>query len=98
MRRIICVAVAMLASVALYAQEFDTHFVDKTLRIDYTLLGNASEQYVALRDMSSTDNWWGRRVNLDDVPLKGNGDLTLYDAETREVCSSFLHASYMANI
>ena len=75
----------MLASVALYAQEFDTHFVDKTLRIDYTLLGNASEQYVALRDMSSTDNWWGRRVNLDDVPLKGNGDLTLYDAETREV-------------
>ena len=85
MRRIICVAVAMLASVALYAQEFDTHFVDKTLRIDYTLLGNASEQYVALRDMSSTDNWWGRRVNLDDVPLKGNGDLTLYDAETREV-------------
>ena len=85
MRRIICVAVAMLASVALYAQEFDTHFVDKTLRIDYTLLGNASEQNVALRDMSSTDNWWGRRVNLDDVPLKGNGDLTLYDAETREV-------------
>jgi hypothetical protein len=56
MRRFICVAVAMLASVALYAQEFDTHFVDKTLRIDYTLLGNASEQHVALRDMSSTDN------------------------------------------
>ena len=75
----------MLASVALYAQEFDANFVDKTLRIDYTLLGNASEQHVALRDMSSTDNWWGRRVNLDDVPLKGNGDLTLYDAETREV-------------
>ena len=75
----------MLASVALYAQEFDANFVDKTLRIDYTLLGNASEQHVALRDMSSTDKWWGRRVNLDNVPLKGNGDLTLYDAETREV-------------
>ena len=75
----------MLASVALYAQEFDANFVDKTLRIDYTLLGNASEQHVALRDMSSTDNWWGRRVNLDNVPLKGNGDLTLYDADTHEV-------------
>ena len=85
MRKFICLTLAMLASVALYAQEFDANFVDKTLRIDYTLLGNASEQYVALRDMSSTENWWGRRVNLDEVPLKGNGDLTLYDAETREV-------------
>ena len=85
MIRFICFAVAMLASVALYAQEFDANFVDKTLRIDYTLLGNASEQHVALRDMSSTDNWWGRRVNLDNVPLKGNGDLTLYDADTHEV-------------
>ena len=85
MRRFICFAVAMLASVTLYAQEFDANFVDKTLRIDYTLLGNASEQHVALRDMSSTDNWWGRRVNLDNVPLEGNGDLTLYDADTHEV-------------
>ena len=85
MRRFICFAVAMLASVALYAQEFDANFVDKTLRIDYTLLGNASEQHVALRDMSSTDKWWGRRVNLDNVPLKGNGDLTLYDTDTHEV-------------
>ena len=85
MRRLISLAVAMLASFAVNAQDFDTNFNDATLRIDYTLLGNASEQHVALRDMSSTDNWWGRRVNLDNVPLAGNGDLTLYDAETREV-------------
>lgn len=85
MRRLICLVVAVLVSVTLHAQDFDAHFADATLRIDYTLLGNAQEQYVALRDMSYTDNWWGRRVNLNEVPLKGNGDLTLYDAETREV-------------
>lgn len=85
MRRLISLAVALLATFAVNAQDFDTNFNDATLRIDYTLLGNASEQLVALRDMSSTDNWWGRRVNLDNVPLAGNGDLTLYDAETREV-------------
>ena len=85
MRRLISLAVALLATFAVNAQDFDTNFNDATLRIDYTLLGNASEQHVALRDMSSTDNWWGRRVNLDNVPLAGNGDLTLYDAETREV-------------
>ena len=76
---------ACVMSMSLYAQDFDTHFEDATLRIDYTFMGNASEQYVALRDMSSTENWWGRRVNLDNVPLKGNGDLTLYDATTGEV-------------
>lgn len=85
MRRLLLFAMACVMSVSLYAQEFDVNFKDATLRIDYTFIGNASEQYVALRDMSSTENWWGRRVNLDEVPLKGNGDLTLYDAETREV-------------
>ncbi len=85
MRRFICFTVAMFAALAVSAQDFDTNFNDETLRIDYTLMGNAQEQHVALRDMSSTDNWWGRRVNLSDVPLEGNGDLTLYDAETREV-------------
>ena len=85
MRRLISLAMALLATFAVNAQDFDTNFNDATLRIDYTLLGNASEQHVALRDMGSTDNWWGRRVNLDNVPLAGNGDLTLYDAETREV-------------
>ena len=85
MRRFICFAIAMFATMALHAQQFEAHFNDETLRIDYTLLGNASEQHVALRDMSSTENWWGRRVNLDEVPLKGNGDLTLYDAESGAV-------------
>lgn len=85
MRRLLLFTMACVMSMSLYAQDFDTHFEDATLRIDYTFMGNASEQYVALRDMSSTENWWGRRVNLDNVPLKGNGDLTLYDATTGEV-------------
>lgn len=85
MRKLLSMVAAVLVCATLHAQDFDAHFEDATLRIDYTLLGNATEQHVALRDMSSTDNWWGRRVNLDVVPLEGNGDLTLYDAETREV-------------
>ena len=48
-------------------------------------MGNANEQYVALRDMSYTDNWYGRRINLKSVPLKGNGDLTLRDSQSGEV-------------
>jgi hypothetical protein len=83
MKRSILFAFSLLfALTSVAAQEFDSNFTDKTLRIDYTFSGNSSEQYIALRELSSNDGWWGRRVNLSDVPLEGNGDLTLYDAKS----------------
>ena len=86
MRRLLLLTLSLLAIIGTTsAQEFNKCFTDKTLRIDYTFAGNSSEQYIALRDLSSTEGWWGRRVNLSDVPLKGNGDLTLYDTATGEV-------------
>ena len=77
--------VALLWVAATSAQDFDSYFTDKTLRIDYTFSGNSSEQHVSLRELSMADGWWGRRVNLDNVPLKGNGDLTLYSADGQNV-------------
>lgn len=82
MRRLLLLAVAIIGTTALFAQDFDTHFEDATLRLDYTFAGNATEQFVALDDISKSEGWWGRRINLDNVPLKGNGDLTLYDKES----------------
>lgn len=84
MRKLILTLATLLLSSSLFAQkqDFEDIFKDGTLRIDYTFMGNASEQYVALREMSYTDNWYGRRINLDNVPLKGNGDLTLTDIAT----------------
>lgn len=85
MRRFLLAIMALTLSTTLYAQAFHDTFKDGTLRIDYTFMGNANEQYVALRDMSYTDNWYGRRINLDSVPLKGNGDLTLHDSKSGKV-------------
>lgn len=86
MSRFLTLVALLVASTAiLSAQQFDENFSDSTLRLDYTFLGNASEQYVALRDISETDGWWGRRTNLDSVPLKGNGDLTIYDQQSGKV-------------
>ena len=87
MRRILLTLTAILLTSSLFAQDkhFDELFKDGTLRIDYTFMGNATEQYVALREMSYTDNWYGRRINLNDEPLKGNGDLTLTDSVSGEV-------------
>ena len=77
--------VALIATLTASAQDFETRFEDTTLRLDYTFMGNAHEQYIAIADLSSSPNWWGRRINLTEVPLKGNGDLTLRDAATNEV-------------
>lgn len=87
MRRLFLTFTAILLTSSLFAQDkhFDELFKDGTLRIDYTFMGNATEQYVALREMSYTDNWYGRRINLDNVPLMGNGDLTLTDSVSGEV-------------
>ena len=85
MRKFIMMIVAIAATVAASAQSFDAKFDDATLRLDYTFMGNATEQYIAIADLSSTPNWWGRRINLDTTPLKGNGDLTLRDSDTGEV-------------
>ena len=85
MRRFLLALVAITLSSSLHAQDFDDIFADGTLRIDYTFMGNAHEQHVALRDMSYTPNWYGRRINLDNVPLKGNGDLTLRDSKSGKV-------------
>ena len=85
MRHLLIIVAMLIGLNSATAQHFDDYFADQTLRIDYTFIGNSQEQHVALREMSKHDNWWGRRVNLDEVPLEGNGDLTLYDAESNKV-------------
>lgn len=83
MRKLLLIFAMALSSSAIMAQEeFDVHFDDATLRIDYTFAGNSDEQLIALKELARTDSWWGRRVNLTDVPLQGNGDLALYDIAT----------------
>lgn len=69
----------------LRAEEFSRHFADTTLRLDYTFAGNAEQQLIALRGLQRQRGWWGRRCNLSTVPLRGNGDLSLYDLSTGEL-------------
>lgn len=47
----------------------------KTLQVNYIFSGNAKEAEIALAELCSIDGWAGRRVNMDCVPLKGNGQV-----------------------
>ena len=76
MKRIILTIIAIATSISSIAQNFDTYFSDNTIRLDYTLIGNASEQKIALDEVISIEGWAGRRVNLDSIPVRGNGKVT----------------------
>ena len=73
---------ATLLAIATYAQDFSANFWNKTLRIDYIFAGNAEHQFVALDELASFDGWAGRRVNLDKVPVRGNGKISVINPES----------------
>ena len=75
-------ACAVISLTAASAQSFDDTFKDATLRIDYIFAGNATQQIIAVDEFARFDAWAGRRVNLDSVPVRGNGEVKLIDAES----------------
>lgn len=58
---------------------------DQTLRIDYIFSGTDKAQEISLDEMSCFDGWAGRRVNLDKVPVRGNGQISMTDKTTGKV-------------
>ncbi len=58
---------------------------DKTLRVDYIFSGTDKSTEISLDRLYSFDGWAGRRVNLDKVPVRGNGQIIMTDAATGKV-------------
>ena len=78
MKKISALFLTLFLSLGLFAQ-------DKTLRVDYIFSGTAKSQVISLDEMSCYDGWAGRSVNVDSVPVRGNGQIALTDAETGKV-------------
>jgi len=51
--------------------------LDKTLRLNYIFSGTNNTQEIALSELCSIDGWAGRRVNMDQVPVQGNGQVVM---------------------
>lgn len=79
MKKVIgCIVCAFLwCSYVLPAQDFS-----ETLRVDYMFSGTDKSAEISLDEMSRLDGWAGRRVNLDKVPVRGNGQICMTDAQT----------------
>lgn len=78
MKKISMLATALSCLLSAQAVDFDKHFSDSTLRIDYVLQGIAGDVNIGLRHMYKTPNWAGRKGQLDKLLLGGNGDITVF--------------------
>lgn len=82
MRKTITLAVALLLAGAAKSQHFDTYFTDQTLRLDYIFAGTNRVQELSVLGLSVQDGWAGRHTRLKELPLLGNGQITVCDVQT----------------
>ena len=70
---------------------FNDLFCDSTLRIDYIFEGNKEEQRIAVDKLNMMPRWYGKRKNLADIPVKGNGQIVVRQHNSKNViyCNSF---------
>ena len=85
MRHFILTLICAVTATMVSAQNFSEHFANRTLRIDYIFAGNADSQIVALDELASSEGWAGRRVNLDKVPVRGNGEVKMIDSQSGKI-------------
>ena len=85
MKKALTLCVLLLtATVALTAQDFNRYFTDRTLRLDYSFAGNAEKQTIRLDELATMPRWYGKRQRLAELPLEGNGQITVRDHRTHE--------------
>ena len=77
--------ISLCGVINLSAQDFSQYFLNKTLRIDYIFAGNASTQMVALDELSQSEGWAGRRVNMSEIPVRGNGEIKVIDPVSKKI-------------
>ncbi|MCR4921029.1 MAG: IgA Peptidase M64 [Bacteroidaceae bacterium] len=66
------------------AQQFDAYFEDCTLRVDYIFSGDNRHQQISVDELCCSKGWFGRRVNLGHLLLRGNGQIVMTDTLGRD--------------
>ncbi len=77
MKRILTTAVLLMAITSMSAQHFEDYFEDRTLRLDYIFAGDYQHQDLYVDELSVIPHWYGRRQRLSELPLNGNGQITV---------------------
>lgn len=82
MKKLLLFSLLSALAVVSHAQDFNQYFQDKTLRIDYIFSGNDREQHIAVDELCVEPRWYGKRQRLAELPVDGNGQITVRDHKT----------------
>lgn len=74
----------IIFSVNLAAQNFEDHFINKTLRLDYIFSGDTTSQQISVSELSQLPEWSSRKHNLSNLLREGNGQIIVTDVKTNE--------------
>ena len=85
MRKVILFILFALTGTTIEAQNFNDFFTDNTVRIDYTYAGNKQEQHIAVDQLNAIPKWYGKRQHLSELPVEGNGQITVRTHSTGKV-------------
>lgn len=85
MRKTLFTLALALLTTGAKAQQFDEFFADSTLRIDYVFAGDTARQDIYVDELSRSPRWYGKRQRLAELPLEGNGQITVKDKASGKV-------------
>ena len=77
MRKLFIVSLLSTVILSIQAQRFEDYFEDRTLRLDYTFCGDTNHQQIYVDELTALPRWFGRHQRLAELPLKGNGQITV---------------------
>lgn len=77
MKKLFILSILFLTAQYLRAQQFEDHFEDRTLRLDYIFAGDNIQANIYVDELVALPHWYGKRQHLDEVPLRGNGQIIM---------------------
>lgn len=77
MKKYLIITALLAFNINIFAQQFEDYFEDRTLRLDYTFAGCDVMHNIYVDELFSLPHWYGRRHRLAELPLKGNGQITV---------------------
>ena len=84
-KRYLFVLLVCLCGLTAQAQVFDEWFCDRTLRLDYVFAGDVQHQQLYVDQLVQMPRWYGRRTHLAELPLAGNGQITVRSHRSQQV-------------
>lgn len=84
-KRYLFVLLVCLCGLTAQAQVFDEWFCDRTLRLDYVFAGDVQHQQIYVDQLVQMPRWYGRRTHLAELPLAGNGQITVRSHRSQQV-------------